>query len=125
MHRRLFRAAIKPEMCCKFRSYLVFKFIWSGPRTLPLPLLTLLVDVLSDCHGQSKRSLGIMESLEEYDLARVLNFRSSLKFLSLVEEELAGFVARAQQEAVVTSGRRCLMCFPPLQPKYAHLLTNL
>lgn len=61
-----------------------------------------------------------MESLEEYNLLQQLNFRSSHKFLTIVEEELAGLILRLQQ--VDDSGQRIVLQFPPLKPKYAQLL---
>lgn len=60
-----------------------------------------------------------MDSLEDVDLARSLNFSSSLHFLSLVEEDLAGLVLAAQ---AVREPSGCHATFPPLKPRYASLL---
>eukprot|EP00929_Paragymnodinium_shiwhaense_P069588 TRINITY_DN35095_c0_g2_i2.p1 TRINITY_DN35095_c0_g2~~TRINITY_DN35095_c0_g2_i2.p1 ORF type:complete len:569 (+),score=122.57 TRINITY_DN35095_c0_g2_i2:88-1794(+) len=66
-----------------------------------------------------------MDSLEDVDLIRSLNFASSLGFLEIVEQELASLVLAAQKahaEAPRSSERRCRLTFPPLKPRYATLL---
>jgi len=61
-----------------------------------------------------------MESLEDIDLVRSLNFRSTLNFLNLVELELAGLVLAAQ--GATEADHRHFLVFPPLKPRYASLL---
>ena len=68
-----------------------------------------------------------MESLEEFDIAKELNFKSSRYFLQLAEEELAALVLRARFEGggPGTAPKRFTLTFPPLQPRYAQLLHAL
>eukprot|EP00927_Polykrikos_kofoidii_P065483 TRINITY_DN61234_c0_g1_i1.p1 TRINITY_DN61234_c0_g1~~TRINITY_DN61234_c0_g1_i1.p1 ORF type:complete len:724 (+),score=118.71 TRINITY_DN61234_c0_g1_i1:86-2257(+) len=91
-----------------------------------------------------------MDSLEDVDLVRSLNFTSSLNFVKLVELELAGLVLAAsssgcrgetscdndeigdlskkgeKSDAIVAKDasqqRCCRLRFPPLKPRYATLL---
>eukprot|EP00930_Biecheleria_cincta_P049574 TRINITY_DN34776_c0_g1_i1.p1 TRINITY_DN34776_c0_g1~~TRINITY_DN34776_c0_g1_i1.p1 ORF type:complete len:677 (-),score=126.07 TRINITY_DN34776_c0_g1_i1:208-2238(-) len=68
-----------------------------------------------------------MESLEEFDIAKELNFKSSQRFLQLAEEELAALVLRGRFEGgdPGTASKRFALTFPPLQPRYAQLLHAL
>lgn len=67
-----------------------------------------------------------MDSLEEFDLVRELNFRSSRRFLSLAEEDLASLVLRARRGTSDSNeDTRFLLTFPPLQPRFAQLLHAL